>query len=84
MIVDFSKRSKEMQYELFYGTGGHGGPYKDLITAKDAAARMLAGNKNEYKVDVRPRGSPHGYGSPVARALRRKPDDAIVIVDLVG
>lgn len=30
--------------ELFYGKGGHGGPYATMREARDAAIRLIAGN----------------------------------------
>lgn len=39
--------------ELFYSTGGHGGPYPDLDTAVQAAKRLLEGNPNERWIEVR-------------------------------
>jgi hypothetical protein len=39
-------------YELYYGTGGHGGPYPTLEDAVQTAERLLAGNKNEQTIRV--------------------------------
>lgn len=41
------------RYELFYSTGGHGGPYDGLATAKAYAVRLLKSNENENWVDIR-------------------------------
>lgn len=51
-------------FELYYNTGGHGGPYPDLAAAEIAAKRMLAGCRSLYSVEIRPRNSPvlGGYG----------------------
>lgn len=46
------KISKYGLYELYYSTGGHGGPYKDLRTARAAAKRLLKGNPNERYIRI--------------------------------
>jgi hypothetical protein len=53
-------------YELFYSTGGHGGPYGTLFDAKVKALRLLAGNPNEQFIDVQAKGT----GFTVARITR--------------
>ncbi len=35
-----------MKYELFYSTGGHGGPYNNSDLAIDAAKRLILGDKS--------------------------------------
>jgi hypothetical protein len=40
-------------FELYYSTGGHGGPYQSVFEAKTAALRMLIGNKSEYWIDIK-------------------------------
>ena len=42
-------------YELFYGQGGHVGPYVSLLNAVHAAAALLRGNKTERTIYVVPR-----------------------------
>ena len=39
-------------YELFYSTGGHGGPHRSELEAKLAALRMMEGNHNEQWVAI--------------------------------
>ena len=39
--------------ELFYASGGHGGPYKNVKLAVEAAKRLLRGNKSEHSIEVR-------------------------------
>jgi hypothetical protein len=39
-------------FELVYGTGGHGGPYKSEALAKNAAERLLKGQKSEQWIAV--------------------------------
>lgn len=40
--------------ELFYSTGGHGGPYDNAVSAVTRAIALLKGNRNERHIDVRP------------------------------
>lgn len=44
-----------MQYELYYSTGGHGGPYPSAFAAKLAALTALSGNINESHIDIKTR-----------------------------
>lgn len=53
-------------YELFYSTGGHGGPCPTEFEAKLRALRMLSGNCNERWIAVRNRET----GEEVARITR--------------
>lgn len=51
-------------YELFYGSGGHGGPYLTLDDAIRAAYRLLYGRYLEQYIDVKqyqPAGSKEVY-----------------------
>lgn len=41
-----------MKYELFYSSGGHGGPYKNLKESICAAKRLLKGGTDLY-IEVR-------------------------------
>lgn len=41
------------RFELFYSTGGHGGPYHGARVALYAAQRLLRGNEHERWIDVR-------------------------------
>lgn len=43
----------ETKYELFYSSGGHGGPYPSIEEAEKAAKRLLCGNKKEHSIEVR-------------------------------
>ena len=48
-------------FELYYATGGHGGPYRGLANATEAAHRLLLGHTNERAIEIRPMTSPtHG------------------------
>lgn len=42
-------------YELFYGNGGHGGPYRSLASATEAAGRLLRGSRSESYIQIRAR-----------------------------
>lgn len=42
-------------YELFYWTGGHGGPYTGYETAKDRAIQLLQGSASELVISIHPR-----------------------------
>lgn len=42
-------------YELFYGTGGHGGPYPSLESAIRKAIALLRGSPSEHIIEVKPR-----------------------------
>ena len=66
-----------MTYELFYGSGGHSGPYHDLQSAKDRAARLLGGSKSETHIYIQPRLAEGigGYGKPIGYV--RKVEGAI-------
>ena len=41
-----------MKYELFYGLGGHGGPYPNLKTAVSRAKDLLIGSPTEVTIKV--------------------------------
>jgi hypothetical protein len=40
-------------YELHYGSGGHGGPYKNLREAKKRARALLKGSPSERRIYIR-------------------------------
>ncbi|MHC4316122.1 MAG: hypothetical protein ACYSW3_27075 [Planctomycetota bacterium] len=42
-------------YELFYSTGGHGGPYLTEFEAKLSALRRLNGDHNEQWIAIKRR-----------------------------
>ena len=46
-----------MKYELFYATGGHGGPYEGKAAALEAARRLVGGANGSY-IDVVPYSQP--------------------------
>ena len=58
---------KDKTYELFYGTGGHGGPYRNLQQAIVGAAQRLKGDATERRITIKPRTSDGvgGYGDSV-------------------
>jgi hypothetical protein len=41
-------------FELYYSDGGHGGPYKDLYAARDAALRLYKGSRSIHTIEMRP------------------------------
>lgn len=45
-----------MMFELYYSTGGHGGPHRNVFDAKTSALRLLAGNHSEKWIDIKSRG----------------------------
>jgi len=55
-------------YELFYSTGGHGGPYRSTFEAKLQALRLLQGNPSERSITVRPA---NDYRIVLARITRK-------------
>lgn len=46
------KEGKMNSYELFYDTGGHGGPYFGFTKAKTAARQLLAGCPSINRIHV--------------------------------
>lgn len=57
-----------MAFELFYASGGHGGPYHTLESAIDSAEKMLVGSPTERAIHVHTR-TPvgiNGFGQRVA------------------
>lgn len=70
-----------MTYELFYGTGGHGGPYQDLQSAIHAAYDRLRGNRSEVWIAIHPctGGGIGGYGESIAVVKKRTVSDTNVI-----
>ena len=42
-------------FELYYSTGGHGGPNHTLLNAKKRAIEMLDGNLNEKWITIQNR-----------------------------
>jgi hypothetical protein len=67
----------ENGYELFYSSGGHGGPYWSTIEARAAAERLLLGCPAMQSVDIVERcaTAPGGYGRAVEKVYppRRRP-----------
>ncbi len=70
-----------MTYELFYGSGGHGGPYPSLDVAKFRAVRQLLGSKSERRIEIHERttgqDSIGGYGKQPVVSLRKADDGNI-------
>lgn len=74
------------RYELFYSSGGHGGPYHGLKSAVEAAKKLVE-TGNEYAIQV------YGYGrwpntgkpgkviEPVATIRRRRLETEVVEVN---
>lgn len=62
-------------YELFYGSGGHGGPYSSAREASKAARRLLRGSRSERSIEVRERSATGmgGYGRTIARFTKKNP-----------
>lgn len=59
-------------YELFYSTGGHGGPYLDIQAAREAARNYLDTCRGTVSVSIVQR-DPNGiagYGRTVERIER--------------
>ncbi len=40
-------------YELFYGSGGHGGPYESIDDAERRGEAILRGSRTELSVEIR-------------------------------
>ena len=53
-------------YELYYSTGGHGGPYKTQFIARIRALEMLEGNLTERWIRIVRRNT----GITIARITR--------------
>lgn len=58
-------------FELYYSTGGHGGPYRSVFEAKVSALRLLWGNRTEKWIDIKQRSS----FTTVARITRAHLDE---------
>lgn len=41
------------KYELFYGSGGHGGPYHGFLSAVEAAKRLILGRCGESDIFIK-------------------------------
>ena len=67
-----------MNYELYYSTGGHGGPYYSIFAAKLAALTALSGDKTVSYIDVKSR----SINSEVVAQITR--DDYNMIADELG
>jgi hypothetical protein len=69
-VIRVLKRTnkKNMQYELHYGNGGHGGPYANLDEAKEAAIRLLKGSKSEHSIQIR-----QGVAGPLVTTVQKIP-----------
>jgi hypothetical protein len=67
-----------MTYELFYGTGGHGGPYHSYDEAKSRAIALLKGSASEVSITIRFRDANgvSGYGD-ISGRLSKDRDGAI-------
>lgn len=48
-----------MKYEMYYNSGGHGGPYSDLIMAEQRARDLIKGDKSgkTTSIEIRPHNS---------------------------
>lgn len=66
-----------MNFELFYGTGGHCGPYQDMEIAVKTAVTLLQGSRSERSISVHPRTSDGtgGYGKKVVRVFKHSDID---------
>lgn len=63
-------------YELFYSTGGHGGPYGNLSIAIVEASRRL--RVSGQWIDIRPYDRDEVFGAPVARVHRTTAGENLV------
>lgn len=63
--------SEDQDYELVYGTGGHGGPHHGYTAAAEAARRHLDGSKTETIVYIVPRTAPHYTYRHAVRCVRK-------------
>ena len=71
---------KLKRYELFFGNGGHGGPYHSLAHAIYWARQLLFGSRQLRVIYVKPYVSERdGYGPPIATV--RKHEDGTVTHD---
>lgn len=43
----------DVPFELFYSSGGHGGPYPNADEAREAAKRLLRGRRTEHSIQIR-------------------------------
>ncbi len=71
-----------MTYELFYGTGGHGGPYQSYDEAKERAIALLRGSQSERSITIHTRTSEGvgGYGGCLCR-IRKDYEGYIIASD---
>lgn len=51
-IADIPGVPESGPFELFYGTGGHGGPYPTFTLARDGARRRILGSASEDHIDI--------------------------------
>lgn len=65
-------------FELFYGTGGHGGPYFGLAVAIEAANGLMIGHRAEHTIKIVDRLT----NKTVARVVRRLKTPETEIVTL--
>lgn len=56
---------KGERFELFYFSGGHGGPYATLEDAVAAARARLRGHVREVRIDIKPY-TEDGFGETIA------------------
>ena len=68
-----------MNLELHYSTGGHGGPYPDLETAIDRAKALLLGNRRETRIDVR-----EGVNGKLLAVVRPDPNEDPVVAHMAS
>ena len=61
-----------MTFELFYATGGHGGPYEAYDSAKYRAIAMLRGCASERSIQIKERTASGigGYGNVIGRVYK--------------
>jgi hypothetical protein len=74
LAEDAEEHSSSPKFELFYSTGGHGGPYPNISAAEEAARRLIKGSgggrgDRERRIDIRvyDANAPGGYGMVVKR-----------------
>lgn len=61
-----------MSFELFYASGGHGGPYASYDSAKFRAVAILRGSSSERSIQIRERTASGigGYGNVIGRVYK--------------
>ncbi len=68
---------RNLGFELFYSSGGHGGPYYDMDEARQEAKRRLAGCKSLAFVSIVERTATgiSGFGRILEKVVRESADD---------